>query len=652
MSKINLLDPKVFNRISAGEVVERPASIVKELVENSIDAGAKNIVIEIEEGGKKNISVADDGCGIAKDDLPLAFLPHATSKIKEVDDLDNIISLGFRGEALASIGSVCQVKLASRTAESEYGFAISVNGGEFGQVEEVAHAQGTTISCSNLFFNTPVREKFLKKTKLEESEVTHLVEKFMLCRSDICFKYFVDGTLVYNTTSCSLKDIIYTIYGKEVYQSLLPVDFQQDGYSLKGYVSKPSYSRANRTNQSFFVNRRYVENYTVASAVQSVYENFLMKGRFPFFTLFLDLPTNSVDVNVHPSKKEVKFENPGRIFTMVRSAVEKALMSDDQISQFSSGETSNRFAQKNFLPHFDTEIAKRDIFDKPLSKEEGQSFLGERSATSGQILQPDSVDLIDKKVEIDYEKMEIENVPNTKIPDFANIKLGEREVPSNNKNNVVFFDQDDTYFLSNIKSARQTDKFLKANVREEMKILGTVFKTYIAIEYDDNLYFIDQHAGHERLLYDKLLKQVDSKNKATQPLLVPYKIKLNAKELDSFSQMLEGLIDLGFEFEEQAGGITLTAVPSILSGLSLDNFIDELVKEGTNWDKKKSDFIHNKLCQTACKHAIKAGDSISIDECAYIIEQVRKGVMLCPHGRPITLAISKKEFEKMFKRTL
>lgn len=648
MSKINLLDPKVFNRISAGEVVERPASIVKELIENSIDAGAKNISIEIEEGGKKNITISDDGSGIAKDDLPLAFLPHATSKIKEVDDLDNITSLGFRGEALASIASVCQVKLSSRTANSDCGYAITVDGGEFGEVEEVARSQGTTISCSNLFFNTPVREKFLKKTKLEESEVTHLVEKFMLCRSDICFKYFIDGKLVYNTTSCSLKDIIYTIYGKEVYQSLLPVELKQENFVLHGFVSKPSYSRANRTNQSFFVNRRYVENYTVSSAVQSVYENFLMKGRFPFFALFLEIPTDSVDVNVHPSKKEVKFDNPGKVFTLVRTAVEQALLSDDQVSKFVSGENKN-FAQNAFLPHFDNEIAKRPLFESPLSKNEGQSFSENQT-----VLQPDSVDLISGEVNIENEKLETEKVPNSKLPDFANIKLGEREVPANNRNNVVFFDQDETHFLSDIKTENlgKTEKFLKANVRDEMKILGTVFKTYIAIEYDDNLYFIDQHAAHERLLYDKLLKQVDSKSKATQALLVPFKMKLNAKELEAFSQMSSNLVDLGFELEEKGDEVILTAVPAILSGLSLDSFVDEIVKEGANWDKKKSDFVHNKLCQSACKHAIKAGDTISIDECAYIIEQVRKGVMLCPHGRPITLVISKSEFEKMFKRTL
>lgn len=640
MNKINVLEAKVYNRISAGEVVERPASIVKELVENSLDAGAKNITIEIEEGGKRNITVSDDGSGIAKDDLPLAFMPHATSKIKSVEDLDNIASLGFRGEALASISSVCQVVLSSKTQDNAEGYSITVDGGVVGQTTEVARSRGTTISCSNLFYNTPVRAKFLKKTKTEESEITHLIEKFMLSRSDICFKYFVDGKLIYNTTSCSMQDIIYTIYGKETYDSLLPVALEENGYSLSGFVSKPSYSKSNRSCQSFFVNKRYVENYIVSSAVQNVFENFLMKGRFPFFVLNLTLPTDCVDVNVHPSKKEVKFENPNYVFSLVRRAVENALLQDDQVSRFISGEqTKNEFVRKTILPHYDTEIAKQPIFNQPLQTSQGQSYA-------------DAVTILNKEVEIES-SFNTEIVKNTKLPDFANIQLEEKGVPANNKNNVVFFDQDDTQYLNQIKTKQekeQATKFLQANVREEMKILGTVFKTYIAIEYDENLYFIDQHAAHERLLYDKLVKKVDGHTLATQQLLVPYTFTVSSKEFESLSQMMGQLRELGFVLEENGLEISISAVPAILSDISLDSFADEIVKEGLQWDKKRSDFVHNKLCQSACKHAIKAGDSITIDECAYIIEQVRKGVMLCPHGRPITLVISKKEFEKMFKR--
>ena len=334
--KINVLDARVYNRISAGEVVERPSSIVKELVENSIDAGAKNIRVEIEEGGIKNITVIDDGCGIEKDDLTVAFLPHATSKIKDVEDLDNISSLGFRGEALASISSVCQVKLSSKTHDSALGYSIKVNGGVFEDVVEVAKSDGTTISCSNIFFNTPVRAKFLRKPKTEESEVTHLIERFMLSNSNIAFQYYVDGKQVYNTTSCSMQDIIYTIYGRDVYENLIEVKYEEDGFKIGGFVTKPKISKSNRTYQTLFVNGRCVENFLISNAVQGVYESFLMKGRFPVYVLSILLPADCVDVNVHPSKKEVKFDNPNKMFSMVRRAVEKALLSVDQIQNFLS----------------------------------------------------------------------------------------------------------------------------------------------------------------------------------------------------------------------------------------------------------------------------------------------------------------------------
>lgn len=644
MNKINLLDPKVFNRISAGEVVERPSSIVKELVENSIDANAKNIVIEIEDGGKKNITISDDGTGIAKEDLPLAFLPHATSKIKTVDDLDNIISLGFRGEALASISSVCQVKISSKTSDSDFGYSLNIDGGVAGQLIQVARTNGTTISCSNLFFNTPVRAKFLKKSKIEESEITHLVEKFMLCRSDICFKYFIDGKMIYNTTCCNMQDIIYTIYGKEVYESILPINFSEDNIKLYGFVSKPSYSRSNRSFQLFFVNKRYIENYIVSSAVQSVFENFLMKGKFPFYVLCMEIPSDSVDVNVHPSKKEVKFENPNKIFSIVRKAIENALLNDDQVNKFLFSETTKLTSSSNNpQSHIDFEIAKKSLFEKSLTSDEGFSFKNKQNC----------VDLINKEVEINND-FQTEKVINSDLPDFANIKLPEKEIPDNSKNNVVFFDQDQTEFLNEIKNNTkfENQKFLTANVREEMKVLGTIFKTYIAIEFNDNLYFIDQHAAHERLLYDKLIAQIDDNKLITQDLLIPFSFSINNKEAQFVSQIESQINSLGFNLKISDNKITIYSVPAVLSNISLDEFAEEIVKEGLNWDKKRSDFIHDKLCQTACKHAIKAGDSITLDECAFIIENVRKGVMLCPHGRPITLVISKTEFEKMFKRII
>lgn len=622
--KINVLDPKVYNRISAGEVVERPASIVKELIENSIDAGATQIKIEITEGGIKNITVSDNGCGIDKDDIIIAFLPHATSKIKEIDDLETLTSLGFRGEALASISSVCQVKLSTKTKDSEIGYMLKVNGGEFEKVMEVARENGTTLSCDNLFYNTPVRAKFLRKPKTEEGEVTLIVEKFMLSNSNISFQYYVDGKEIYNTNSCSMQDIIYTIYGKEVYDNLVAVDYEEDGFKVDGFVTKPKISKTNRTYQTLFVNGRFIENYFISNAVQSVFESFLMKGRFPVYVLSLSLPIDCVDVNVHPSKREVKFDNPSKIYGIVRRAIENALMQTSQIQSFLSG-TEEKEEEKFETISFETT-------KNHLAENEGKSF-NENNFSSNQI--------IENEITIERENKE-ENL----MGEFDKISL---------KNFADFGEKKATFGQTNsiISKPKESEiSFLKSSVKDEMKILGTIFKTYIVIELDEAIYFIDQHAAHERLLYDKLVKSIDENNVAKQDLLIPYSFSLGIKESQIFEEIKTSLERIGFDIEKTGNTYEIKALPLLLSSMNLENFVDEVVKESGSLERKASDYIHSKLCQSACKHAIKAGDSIDKEECAYIIEEVRKGVMLCPHGRPITLVITKYEFEKMFKRVL
>lgn len=645
---INLLEPRVYNRISAGEVVERPASIVKELVENSIDAGATAITISIENGGISKIEVSDNGSGIDKNDLTLAFTPHATSKIKEVEDLDAIASLGFRGEALASIASVCHVYLTSKPHEQEVGYSIAVDGGEFGQIKEVARTSGTSITCKDLFFNTPARAKFLRKPKSEEGEVTHLVEKFMLSHPEISFTYYIDNKQVYNTISSSMQDIIYTIYGREVYDCLIPVDYTENGLRIKGYVTKPKISKSNRTYQTLFVNGRYVENYLISQAVQGIYESFLMKGRFPIYVLNLIVPKENVDVNVHPSKKEVKFDNTNYIFGFVRRAVEKALLSVDQIANFVSSydendekngqELSNPYNAQGFNPF----IKPKEI----LSATEGSSY---RTVDH---FDKDAKLVSDEEVSVqEYTKAPPKPLP----PDFQNLTLEEKEIPVNKKGGPFFFDLQTSNTVMQIKSEnnlkQMENKFLSASVKEEMQILGTIFKTYIVVECQDSIYFIDQHAAHERLLYNKLLENVNEKNVAKQTLLAPYSFAIGPKESETLEESVRTLNKMGFEISNTGGfSYEVKAVPLVLSNISLADFVDEVVKEGINLERKPSEFIHDKLCQSACKHAIKAGDTVSKEECAYIIEQVRKGVMLCPHGRPICLEMTRHEFEKLFKR--
>lgn len=632
--KINVLTPNVYNRISAGEVVERPASIVKELIENSIDAGAKNIRLEIEEGGIKNITVADDGCGIEKDDLVTAFLPHATSKIKSEEDLDFITSLGFRGEALASIAAISQVRLSSKTSESQVGYSIKVDGGEFGKVVETARSNGTTISCSNIFFNTPVRAKFLKKPKTEEAEITHLIEKFMLSNSGISFQYYVDGKQVYNTTSCSMQDIIYTIYGNEVYKNLVEVDYKENGYSIFGYITKPQYSKSNRTQQTLFVNGRYVENSLISTCIQNIYSSFLMKGRFPVYVLSLQLPADCVDVNVHPSKREVRFENQSRIYGLFMRAIEKALYAVDEIQSFihfDSAKEEN--VSEDREPALERIVKNTIDFDNPLplnkmGEGEGKSFSEELSEQD----QPREVIINTPEESQNQEELNSNYLQNNQ----------------NKKDLKTFYFDIET--AKNSRDIQDSSGFLQADIKDEMKILGTVFNTYILVEYSDALYFIDQHAGHERILYDKLVKKIDEGTNVQQKLLVPYTFTLGARESQNVDLLLDNLKNIGFDIKKNGYNYSIEGIPLLLSYIDLENFVDDIVSESIGLENKASDFIHSKLCQSACKHAIKAGDTISKDECAYLIEEVRKGVMLCPHGRPITLIITKHEFEKMFKR--
>ena len=654
---INVLSPRIYNRIAAGEVVERPASVVKELVENSLDAGATKISVEIEEGGIKKICVSDNGCGIAKDDLPLAFLPHATSKISNIDDLDEISTLGFRGEALASIASVSMVCLTTKTKDSETGFKIEADGGEISKITEVARLDGTTLLMKNLFYNTPARAKFLKKPKTEESEITHLIEKFMLSHPEVDFEYVVDGKNVYDHNSGSLDEVIYLIYGRDVFENLLKLDYSEDDIKVEGYIVSPKLSRPNRTYQTLFVNGRYVENYMISACVQGAYEPMLMKGRFPIYVIKIEMPFDKVDVNVHPNKREVKFENSSKVFGVIRRAVERALISTNLIADF-------EFTSKD-----EKEWSKLDIKNEPnpnltsfnsyqktnidkMSPFEGASFKN---------VKVDS-DVASEKVSSPKEYQD-KGVDIINMPDFASVKVEGRN--KNKPGGNIFFDHSGDSLLHEVEikvqnEAKQEEKklekfveekFLTAKV-EEIKIVGVVFKTYIITEYDDSIYVIDQHAMHERQNYDNLKKQIEAHNVAKQDMLIPYNFKLLAKDRDNLENKLDNLRKIGFEISQNGNEFSITSIPFVLSGIRLEKFIEEILADESMKERTASEIINEKLCQTACKHAIRAGDDVTKEQIAYLIDKMKDGVALCPHGRPIIVKITRKELEKMFKRVL
>lgn len=635
MAKIQILDKTVENRISAGEVVERPSSVVKELFENSIDAGAGNIIVEIEEGGIKKISITDNGCGIEYEDVKTAFMPHSTSKIKNVDDLNSIATLGFRGEALASIASVSQVELITKTQDANTATKLIVEGGEFGLIEEVSANNGTKIIVKNIFYNTPARQKFLRKSKTEESEITNLIEKLMLSNPNISIKYIVDGKTIYNTTGSGLYDIIYTIYGKEVSDNLIPVNIKRGEFKLVGYIGKPEISKPNRTYQTLMINNRVVQNFLINNAVTSAYENYLMKNRFPFFVLNLILPFNNVDVNVHPSKQEVKFEKPNLIYSFFANGIAETLFNANHIKSIETNLTTNKnnidnankvvkiSDELNLIDkNSNYELKELDVFTTSSNKEEtNKQALGDKFPEKPKNF--------------------------SDILKFRNLQSANLEFKSDESNISKIF----------IKKLKENNNTCQQAIMEEssdlpLKIIGSVFNTYIITQKGDNLYIIDQHAGHERKLYDKFSSQIDKNNLVVQDLLVAYTFSCNVLEYQFIIDNIKKFEKLGFYMEPFGrNNIKLTKIPLLLFDLNISDFINELKANITYFNKNTSDILKEFIAQKACKSAVKAGDNLSTIEINSLVKDLEKDTtLLCPHGRPIVIKISKKQLEKWFKR--
>ncbi|MDD2445245.1 MAG: DNA mismatch repair endonuclease MutL [Clostridia bacterium] len=654
MAKIQILDKTVANRISAGEVVERPSSVVKELFENSIDAGADNIIIEIEEGGIKKISITDNGCGIEHEDVKTAFMPHSTSKIKSIDDLNTIDTLGFRGEALASIASVSQVELITKTHDASTAIKIIVEGGEFGLIEEVSANIGTKITVKNLFYNTPARQKFLRKSKTEETEITNLIEKLMLSNPNISIKYITDGKMIYNTTGSGLYDIIYTIYGKDISNNLIPVNIKRGEFNLIGYIGKPEISKSNRTYQTLMINNRVVQNFLINNAVTSAYENYLMKNRFPFFVLNLRMPFDNVDVNVHPSKQEVKFERPNFIYSFFANNIAEILFNSSHIKSI---ENLNNIDKIDISKSINNKVSlsnELNLMDKNLSDDKFKN-------SSNFELKEVDVFTANTKKEDKTKNQSMENKFQETHRDFSDI-LKFRN--SNSQSTNLEFKSDESNISKIfIKKIKENSSQLKNYSTHEqasiegtsdlpLKIIGSVFNTYIITQKGDKLYIIDQHAGHERKLYDKFNLQIDNNNLIIQDLLVAYTFDCSTLEYQFFIDNIKKFENLGFYMEPFGhNNIKLTRIPLLLFNLKISDFIDEVKLNIISFNKKTSDILKEFIAQKACKSAVKAGDNLSILEINSLVKDLEKNTtLLCPHGRPIVIEISKKQLEKWFKR--
>lgn len=599
MAKINLLSPMVFNRIAAGEVVEKPCSVVKELVENSIDSGATSISVSVERGGLGKIEVTDNGSGIEFDDLKNALLAHATSKISKLEDLDNIGTLGFRGEALSSIASVSEIEIISKTPDCEFGGKIKCLFGHMEELTQIASIDGTRISVKNLFHNVPARLKFVRKDKTEENDITNYMARLILANPHISFSYVADGKQVYKHKASDLKTAICDIYGEEIGKDLIEVNQTRGNMTLHGYISRPEIAKANRTYQTLIINGRYVINYMISSAISNVYEDYLMKGKFPLYVLCLDLPVDEVDVNVHPNKLEVKFENSGAIFSLFSDACFHALHE----TNFTTTPVSpvEEVATDNFIK-FSAPTVERVT----LGVNEGVSFQNEEK--------PD------------------ENITfNSKTSLLSEIIL--KQVQGEDKS---LYKQDELF-----------------RVEEPTRILCTLFDTYILLQKGDDIFLVDQHAAHERLNYDKLKQRLETMTNISQSLVLPVIINVNNQE-DNFLQENQKVFEqIGFKIEEYGKCCyRVYEIPFILAGKDINEYFQDVFKNLNTFVNKPLDFIKEDLCQKACKSSVKAGNKLSNEEIKILIDSLatNKSTLLCPHGRPIIVKLTRTDIEKWFKR--
>ncbi len=659
---INVLDSSVYNHIAAGEVVERPASVIKELVENSIDAGATRIDVEIENGGISKIKVSDNGTGIDKEFVKTAFLPHATSKIAKVDDLESILTLGFRGEALASISAVSRVLMVTKTDEQDIASAIEIEGGTILKEFETGRTTGTTTTVSDLFFNVPARKKFLKKDKSEEQEVTALISRFILANPKICFSYKADGKTIFSAPGTSLEDAIFSIYGKEAISETLEVNLSKGNYKISGVVGRPSFSKPNRTYQTLVINGRYVVNNTISVAIANAFGDMLMKRKYPFYVLHMSLPADEIDVNVHPNKLDVRFANNSLVYSLFFEGISRALSNMDYVSSAEDKNIEKAIDKVQttsileMLQKIDNS-SNMNVEYSSTKNEEIKTFTipqkpQEKIDKAGVNLNPFSRDIKSMTTE---EKEEFKDTildatlrsSSDKVRDGFGLgsKLLERlaESSPSERYNSSNYDQNEQ------KQAKQTDMNLAFTVKK----IGKIFNTYLIVEVDDDVFFIDQHAAHERVLYEKFKAQYDNKNIAVQPLLFPYVLSLNPLESNIIEENLETMQELGFDISEFGNNtFKINAVPAIVSEMNFDNFFNEFLSDNKNVARKSSDLIKDYLMQHSCKSAIKGGNDISENEINQLFNQMGKEkiALFCPHGRPIAIRISKSEVEKWFKR--
>ena len=633
MARINVLPKEIYQLIAAGEVVERPSSVVKEMIENSLDAGAKNITLEIKNGGSTYIRITDDGCGIERDDVRKVFISHATSKISKKDDLNSIATLGFRGEAMASISAVSKVELLTKAENEEIGTRYEIAGGEELEFDDAGCPNGTTIVVRDIFFNTPARMKFLKKDVTEGNQVAGIVDRMAISHPEISFRFIRDGKQVLITSgNGDLKSTVYSVLGKEMSDSLMSVDYSFNDMRITGFVSKPTASRKSRAGQYFYINNRIVKSKTAMAALEQAYKNTIMVGRFPACVLNIELNPAQVDVNVHPAKTEVRFANEKPIFDLVYYAVKTAIENDRTVKEVEFKENPiYRQKSKNVYQNNDNKSfqAKFDFFNKKDEPPSQQVIKTKPRENFWQVEAPNPEYKIARdekpKARVDIEYEEPEEISTAKSEDAPK----ERDI----EKVVITDEKDNENFIPNFK------------------LIGEAFKTYLIVEIENELYFIDKHAAHERMNFERFKAQATVE---TQMLLAPVVVNLTKDEFIAISENVELIKKCGFELEEFGESqIIVRAIPSLVDGDSVKDLMLEiaqkLLEHKTDILPDKIDWIYH---SASCRGAVKAGDYTSRQEQEMFVKKLLSmpNIRFCPHGRPVFIKMSKYDIEKQFGR--
>lgn len=654
MAEIQILDKHTINKIAAGEVVESPKSVVKELAENALDAGATTVTVEIREGGISYIRVTDNGCGIPKDAVKTAFLRHATSKLTQIEDLNHIYTMGFRGEALASIAAVAQVEMLTRTKDEETGTSIEIEGGEIRSIQDTACAEGTTVIVKNLFYNVPARRKFLKKPAKESGYVSELMNQLALGHPEISFCYLNNDTTVLHTTgNGDGKAAAFYVYGKAAAQSMLELSFERGPYRLHGLIGKPELSRGNRGYENLFINGRYIKNRIVSSAVEEAYRTRTMIGKFPVYILHLEIDPSQVDVNVHPAKLEVRFQDDDAVYDFFYDAItttfegkvlipkaswDKKPMEDEQTIQAEPEQIPNKegIEQKtDFLPYVEKE-------EKTLKQAvQAVQTSSQKQAESAQSTVKSVDELLHKKTKQPMQVQQTAVAYDAMLSDFS--IDGVAETVQHPPKELILEGMQDT------EEDTASQPFF-----HNYRIIGQLFATYWMVEQGESVYLIDQHAAHERILYEKLMKQFRAESVVSQRLVMPVMLHLTPMEIQVLQENLGLLEQFGFGLEAfGADRYGLTAVPVLMKEPSSTAFFTEILDMLA--DGTVSNIYDTKILSVAtmaCKAAVKGHDKLSIQEAEALIVQLLKleNPFTCPHGRPTIIEMTKYELEKKFKR--